>query len=43
MMLMNAIAKAYREFVVSRLAATYLQDKKSFRKRLYGLGDDDNA
>lgn len=36
-------SESFREFVVSRLAATYLQDKKSFRKRLYGLGDDDNA
>lgn len=33
----------FREFVVTRLTQTYLQDKAAFRKRLYGIGDDDNA
>ncbi|KPF46502.1 DUF6638 family protein [Rhizobium sp. AAP43] len=31
--------EAYRDYVVSRLKATYLQDKTGFRNRLYGLGD----
>lgn len=33
----------FRELVVSTLTATYLSDKKSFRKRLYGIGEDDHA
>src|SRR5690606_30549777 len=33
----------FREFVVSRLSQTYLKDKAGFRKRLYGIGEDDNA
>ncbi|MGF0538803.1 DUF6638 family protein [Agrobacterium sp. ES01] len=35
--------ETYREFVVSRLTATYLQDKKRFRKQLYDIGDETNA
>lgn len=33
----------FREFVVSTLSATYLNDKKAFRKRLYDIGEDDHA
>lgn len=39
----EGFSDGFREFVVSRLSQTYLQDKAGFRKRLYGIGEDDNA
>ncbi|SMD03521.1 DUF6638 family protein [Rhizobium sp. RU36D] len=39
----EAFSESYRDYVVSRLTSTYLRDKKIFRKRLYGIGDEDNA
>jgi len=33
----------FRDYVVSTLTTTYLSDKKALRKRLYGIGEDDNA
>jgi hypothetical protein len=33
----------FRAHVVSVLTGAYLKDKKAFRKRLYGIGDDVNA
>lgn len=35
--------ESFREYVVAKLSATYLVDKKTMRKRLYGIGDQDNA
>ncbi|CAN7535901.1 hypothetical protein LJR030_005486 [Rhizobium sp. LjRoot30] len=36
-------SEAFRNHVVSTLTNTYLRDKKTFRKRLYGIGEDDHA
>lgn len=36
-------SESFREFVVTRLTTTYLKDKKAFRGRFYGIGDDDHA
>lgn len=33
----------FREYVVSTLTGTYLKDKKDFRQRFFGIGEDDNA
>jgi hypothetical protein len=33
----------FREYVVSTLTGTYLKNKREFRQRLYGIGDDDHA
>ncbi len=33
----------FRHHVVATLNSTYLQDRKAWRKTLYGIGDDDNA
>lgn len=33
----------FREYVVSTLTGTYLKDKKDFRQRFYGIGEDDHA
>lgn len=39
----DGFSDGFREYVVSRLTETYLRDKAAFRKRLYGIGDDNNA
>ena len=39
----EGFSDGFREYVVSRLSQTYLKDKAGFRKRLYGIGEDDNA
>ena len=39
----DSYSESFREYVVKRLTDTYLQDKKTFRKRLYGIGDQDDA
>ncbi|MDG3576150.1 hypothetical protein P7F60_07115 [Rhizobium sp. YJ-22] len=39
----DAMAETMRKHVVSVLANTYLKDKRAFRMRLYGLGEDDHA
>lgn len=36
-------SEKFREYVVSTLTGTYLRDKKQFRQRLYGIGEDDHA
>jgi len=36
-------SEMFRSYVVSTLTSTYLKDKRAFRKRLYGIGDEDNA
>ena len=39
----DSMADMMRKHVVSVLANTYLKDKRAFRMRLYGLGEDDHA
>lgn len=39
----QGFGESYKEYVVSQLSATYLRDKKAYRKRLYGIGEDDHA
>ena len=39
----EGLRESFRDYVVSRLTATYLQDKISFRRRLYGIGDHHDA
>ncbi|MDI7860825.1 hypothetical protein MRS76_02555 [Rhizobiaceae bacterium n13] len=36
-------SERFREYVVATLAGEYLKDKPAFRKRLYGIGEDDHA
>lgn len=36
-------SEKFREYVVSTLTGTYLKDKREFRQRLYGIGEDDHA
>ncbi|MBO3761128.1 hypothetical protein J5J10_03025 [Ciceribacter sp. L1K23] len=39
----EGFGERFRDYVVSRLSSTYLQDKRGFRQRLYAIGDDTNA
>ena len=39
----ESFPEPFREYVVSRLSGAYLMNKAAFRKRLYGIGDDQHA